>query len=48
MEPVVAQSIATLISALATAVLMAATYYFGTARRERKRAENEEAEDDAV
>lgn len=37
MEPVLAQSIATLIGALATAVLMAASYYWGPARREDRR-----------
>ena len=34
MDPVIAQSIATLIGAIATAVLMAASFYWGAKRRD--------------
>lgn len=36
MNPVLAQSIATLIGAIATAVLMAASYYWGPSKREER------------
>lgn len=42
MEPVIAQSIAALISALATVALMAGTYYFGSAKRAQRRQEQDD------
>jgi preprotein translocase subunit YajC len=48
MDPVIAQSIAALISAMATVALMAGTYYFGTVRREEKRMKKEEEADEST
>lgn len=46
MDPVLAQSLATLISAIATAILMASAFYWGPARREARRKKREEADDE--
>lgn len=48
MDPVIAQSVAALISALATVALMAGTYYFGSVNREKQRIKHEEEADDAA
>lgn len=42
MDPVVAQAMAALISAIATVVLMAGTFYFGS---RRKKADEENADE---
>ena len=44
MDPVLSQALATLVGALATAVLMAASYYWGPGRR-RDRQDRRDEED---
>lgn len=44
MDPVLAQALATLISAMATAVLLAASYYWGPRQRDKRRQEEEDGE----
>lgn len=41
MDPVIAQSLAALISAVATVILMAGTYYFGRGKRRPPQDEDE-------
>ena len=44
MDPVLSQALATLVGAMATAVLMAASYYWGPRQREGRRQRDEESE----
>lgn len=46
MDPVISQSLAALISAIATAVLMAAAYYWGPNQRNKHNGRDKSEEDD--
>jgi hypothetical protein len=45
MEPVLAQALATLAGAVATAILMAASYYWGPSQRGKRRDAEKDDED---
>lgn len=45
MEPVLAQALATLAGAIATAILMAASYYWGPGQRGKRRDHDEDDEE---
>ena len=45
MDPVLAQALATLAGAIATAILMAASYYWGPGQRRNRRDEREHRDD---